>query len=74
MEQAPLAQNGEQLRASAMRTSISRGEIDVILWRDGFELTGLDDRQIAMIPGQFATAADLARLLGIPESDIADAR
>ncbi|MFF3378080.1 hypothetical protein ACFYXF_34655 [Streptomyces sp. NPDC002680] len=74
MEQNRQAQIGDHILADAMRTTIRRSDIGVTLWRDGFELTGPYDTQLAMIPGAFDTAADLATFLGIPETDISDAR
>ncbi|MFD5762420.1 hypothetical protein ACFWIZ_46630 [Streptomyces sp. NPDC127044] len=65
---------GDQVLASAMRTAINRSDIGVLLWRDGFEITGPYDTHIAMILGRFPTPADLAAYLGIPESDIDQGR
>ncbi|KPI17975.1 hypothetical protein [Streptomyces mirabilis] len=74
MAHTPPTQTGEQILASAMRTAIAHGHICVVLWSDSIEITGPDDEQIAMIPGEFATPSDLATFLGIPEADIEDTR
>lgn len=71
---APAAKSGDQVLAAAMRIAIRRGDIGVVLWADGFEVTGPYDSQLVLVEGSFAHPADLARFLAIDASDVSDAR
>lgn len=70
----PAAQSGDQVLAAAMRMAIRSGDIGIVHWADGFEVTGPDDSQLVLVEGSFAHPADLARYLAIDVSDISDAR
>jgi hypothetical protein len=71
---APAVQSGDQVLAAAMRVAIRHGDIGIVLWADGFEVTGPYDSQLVRVEGGFAHPADLARYLAIDVSDVSDAR
>jgi hypothetical protein len=66
--------SGAQVLAATMRAAIRDGHVGVVLWPDGFEVTGPYDAQIALVKGRFPSPADLARFLGVAEAGISDAR
>ncbi|MER6121406.1 hypothetical protein ABT173_01655 [Streptomyces sp. NPDC001795] len=70
----PAGQSGDHVLAAAMRMAIRHGDIGIVLWADGFEVTGPYDSQLVFAEGSFAQPTDLARFLAIDVSAVSDAR
>ncbi|MFE3146596.1 hypothetical protein ACFXJ6_08020 [Streptomyces sp. NPDC059218] len=66
---------GDQVLACALREAIRHGDVGVVLWDDGVELTGPGDTVLVSIKGRrFIEPYELAGFLGIDADDIDDAR
>ncbi|MGW3445651.1 hypothetical protein [Streptomyces sp. NPDC001076] len=74
-EEAGEARTGDQVLATALRSALRVGDVDVTLYGDGeVEIVGSDDVVLMRLKGHRSTPVELARFLGIDPRYVIDAR